>query len=1171
MAYKLQLKRGLTSALPTGSAGEPLFTTDTNDLYIGTGAANQRYQKYIASGSSSQFLKGDGSLDSTTYQPLLTNPVTGTGTTNQLTKFSGSSTIANSNILDNGTDVIINSRTSVTDANGNFVTITPNDGTNTRVEANANRPLLIATSGASLKLAAGGTTTQITLASTGTVTLANLAGSGTRLVVADANGLLSTQSIGSGVVTGTGTTNYLPKWTSGSAIGNSAIYDNSGSIYVGAITDVSSVAKFLVQYGSDSNWGISINNSYTATANNGYFARFYNNGYEIGGLNAGNASTDLFRLVGRNGLIFSIGASNGSEGMRLTSTGLGIGTTSPSVKMDVIGDIRGQEGRFYNPSATNEYTYIGHSSTGVYLGTAQNKSIYFTNNNTERARIDTSGNLGLGVVPSAWTDYKAFQVNTGATLAANANQLVLGSNWYYNSGDKYVTSDYATIYVQNSGQHKWFNAPSGTAGNAISFTQAMTLGANSGLSIGTTTAAPSNGILTNGDIKNPYAVLRGDALEQWQGASDTAEISINYLGYNSTNTYFRNFSVYNGKSSKIFGIVGSTGAATFSSSVTASGSLSATDLALGTSSPVEKITIAASTSPNLGLSLQPAGWNGAKHRLNVPTSGDTSMWSFNWNGSSVDSALYATSAIHVANGLITFNTIGSANAPTERLRITSGGSVGISTTAPKGLLGLGNQEDLVSTTGITLGSDHSVIEMLASNYSAGYGAKIEQADPGDGATYTRLYGRANTTAWTQNLSINNTTGAATFSSSIAATQFTSEGGRGTSYGYKLPDWQIYNTSSGNALAFSNYTTDLLRITSGGNLLVGSTVDYGTKIFVNGSSTFGGMLNITGSTGLPSATSATLFMASGFSSPDIGRIFVGDGTGWKMYFSKRSSSTTTDLVTFQDNGNVGIGTSSPAYKLDVNGDVKVGTYLYMGSEGSGSVLGDISTGNYLRFLVSNGEKMRITSGGLVGIGNTSPQVPLSVTSSGDNWGVFIGPNAGSTTGKRLKLGYFGTSDYAAIQSINDGTSVTSLVLQKDGGNVGIGTTSPSEKLEVNGNIKATNLLSGTYTPTLTGVYNVASSTAYELQYMRVGNVVTVSGYIQASATASNTWTRISITLPISSTFDYSYRAGGGGGASATNNVCAIQAGAFGTSVVYLDSYPNTTSNLGYTFSFTYLIM
>ena len=73
MAYKLQIKRGALGLLPTGIAGEPLFTTDTNDLYIGTGSSNQKFQKFIASGTSSQFLKGDGSLDSNTYY-LASNP-----------------------------------------------------------------------------------------------------------------------------------------------------------------------------------------------------------------------------------------------------------------------------------------------------------------------------------------------------------------------------------------------------------------------------------------------------------------------------------------------------------------------------------------------------------------------------------------------------------------------------------------------------------------------------------------------------------------------------------------------------------------------------------------------------------------------------------------------------------------------------------------------------------------------------------------------------------------------------------------------------------------------------------------------------------------------------------------------------------------------------------------
>jgi len=72
MAYKLQLKRGLLASLPNGSVGEPLFTTDTFDLYVGKGdGSNIKLQKFIASGSSSQFLKGDGSLDSTTYQGVL--------------------------------------------------------------------------------------------------------------------------------------------------------------------------------------------------------------------------------------------------------------------------------------------------------------------------------------------------------------------------------------------------------------------------------------------------------------------------------------------------------------------------------------------------------------------------------------------------------------------------------------------------------------------------------------------------------------------------------------------------------------------------------------------------------------------------------------------------------------------------------------------------------------------------------------------------------------------------------------------------------------------------------------------------------------------------------------------------------------------------------------------
>ena len=73
MANTLKIKRGTAATIPNGALAEPLFTSDTYDLYIGKGdGTNQRFQKYIASGTSSQFLKGDGSLDSNTYQTALT-------------------------------------------------------------------------------------------------------------------------------------------------------------------------------------------------------------------------------------------------------------------------------------------------------------------------------------------------------------------------------------------------------------------------------------------------------------------------------------------------------------------------------------------------------------------------------------------------------------------------------------------------------------------------------------------------------------------------------------------------------------------------------------------------------------------------------------------------------------------------------------------------------------------------------------------------------------------------------------------------------------------------------------------------------------------------------------------------------------------------------------------
>jgi hypothetical protein len=69
-------------------------------------------------------------------------------------------------------------------------------------------------------------------------------------------------------------------------------------------------------------------------------------------------------------------------------------------------------------------------------------------------------------------------------------------------------------------------------------------------------------------------------------------------------------------------------------------------------------------------------------------------------------------------------------------------------------------------------------------------------------------------------------------------------------------------------------------------------------------------------------------------------------------------------------------------------------------------------------------------------------------------------------------------------------------------------------------------SGTYTPTLTNVTNLDGSTAYALQYMQVGNTITVSGKVDIDPT-SNGPTVLGISLPIASTFASNGECGGAG--------------------------------------------
>jgi hypothetical protein len=165
----------------------------------------------------------------------------------------------------------------------------------------------------------------------------------------------------------------------------------------------------------------------------------------------------------------SIGSSSASTGAFTTLSATGVTTV--------------QAGTVSAPAITTS----GDTNTGIFFPAAD--TIAFTEGGVESMRIDSSGNLGLGVTPSAWSGgFKGLQVGNAAALAGySGNFAWLGCNWVNDgSGNKYINTGFATLYEQSSGQHIWQTAPSGTANNAITFTQAMTLAASGRLFLGTT-------------------------------------------------------------------------------------------------------------------------------------------------------------------------------------------------------------------------------------------------------------------------------------------------------------------------------------------------------------------------------------------------------------------------------------------------------------------------------------------------------------------------------------------------------------------------------------------------------------------------------------------------------------------------------------------------------------
>ena len=232
-----------------------------------------------------------------------------------------------------------------------------------------------------------------------------------------------------------------------------------------------------------------------------------NANYIKGKLAAGTA-TRLFGLNAANTLyIGGIDAAQsetlftrgGTTQMTLDASGnLGIGVT-PSERLDV----QTTAGRFQVQAYGVGSVLL--NSNGAMAYKAATVGHQFFNASTQAMTLDASGNLGLGVTPSAWaTVVPAIQLGSaGAFLAAqgSSTNVRMGVNAYYNGGYIYTINGAASMYQQAAGVHSWHTAPSGTAGNAISFNQPMTLDASGNLGVGTSSPSGITAGYTTVDIR----------------------------------------------------------------------------------------------------------------------------------------------------------------------------------------------------------------------------------------------------------------------------------------------------------------------------------------------------------------------------------------------------------------------------------------------------------------------------------------------------------------------------------------------------------------------------------------------------------------------------------------------------------------------------------------------